>query len=115
MAYSRGLPLLVIVEHGLKSEGLLEHGYDWYVQSVDLDQSSLTSLEFNGVLASWRSRLGENPSSQERSAMLTLDPAELTIGQLIGALKPKQFWALLVSCLGLVGGAFALGAKLIGM
>jgi hypothetical protein len=28
MAYARGLPLMVIVEAGLKSEGLLEHGYD---------------------------------------------------------------------------------------
>jgi hypothetical protein len=31
MAYSRGYPLMVIVEEGVKSEGLLENGYDWYV------------------------------------------------------------------------------------
>ena len=30
MAYSRGHPLMVIVEQGIKSEGLLERGYDWY-------------------------------------------------------------------------------------
>ena len=35
MAYSRGHPLMVIVEKGLRSEGLLERGNDWYVQSVD--------------------------------------------------------------------------------
>ena len=34
MAYSRGLPLMVVVEDGLRGEGLLERGYDWYVQSV---------------------------------------------------------------------------------
>jgi hypothetical protein len=35
MAYARGLPLLLVVEAGLKSEGLLERGYDWYVQWVN--------------------------------------------------------------------------------
>ena len=34
MAYSRRLPLMVILESGLKSEGLLEAGYDWYVQRI---------------------------------------------------------------------------------
>ena len=33
MAYTLGRPLLVIVEDGLVSEGLLEGKYDWIVQS----------------------------------------------------------------------------------
>ena len=57
MAYSRGHPLLVIVEQGLKSEGLLEHGYDWHVQWVEPVPSALTTLEFNGVLAGWKSKM----------------------------------------------------------
>jgi len=32
MTCSRDHPLKVIVESGLKSEGLLEQGYDWHVQ-----------------------------------------------------------------------------------
>src|SRR5690349_19335419 len=42
MSYSSGLPILVIVENGIKSEGLLEKGYDWFVNWVDLDKSPLT-------------------------------------------------------------------------
>jgi len=56
MAYVRGQPLLVIIEHGIKSEGLLEKGYDWYVQWVELDKSVLTMPEFLGVFADWKKR-----------------------------------------------------------
>jgi hypothetical protein len=56
MAYLREHPLLVIIEHGLKSEGLLEKGYDWYVQWVDLDKSVLMTPEFLGVFADWKKR-----------------------------------------------------------
>lgn len=41
MAYVLGHPLLVIVENGIRSEGLLEVGYDWYVQWVDIEASAL--------------------------------------------------------------------------
>jgi hypothetical protein len=57
MAYSRGLPLMVVVEDGLRGEGLLERGYDWYVQSVTPEPASLHSNEFNGVLASWKLKM----------------------------------------------------------
>ena len=57
MSYSKGLPLLLIIEEGLRSEGLLEKGYDWYVLWVKPDKSSLTTTEFNGVLASWKTKV----------------------------------------------------------
>lgn len=57
MAYTKHLPLLVIVEAGLKAEGLLEPGYDWYVQTVPLEATALASNEFNGVLADWKEKV----------------------------------------------------------
>lgn len=57
MAYSRKLPLLVIAEAGLKSEGLLERGNDWYVQWIKPVPSALATREFNGILADWRSKV----------------------------------------------------------
>ncbi|MEP6708064.1 MAG: hypothetical protein ABJC05_11120, partial [Pyrinomonadaceae bacterium] len=57
MAYSRGHPLMVIVESGIKSEGLLERGNDWYVQWIKPEAAALNSPEFNGVLASWKQKL----------------------------------------------------------
>jgi hypothetical protein len=67
MAYSGGLPLLVIVESGLRSEGLLERGHDWYVQWVKPDGSALNSNEFNGVLASWKSKMLQGPKKKHLS------------------------------------------------
>lgn len=54
MSCSRRLPVFVLVQKGLKNEGLLEPGYDWYVQSVALNAAALSTKEFNGVLADWK-------------------------------------------------------------
>lgn len=110
MAYSRDLPLLVIVEAGLRSEGLLEQGYDWYVQWVNPDASSLNSNEFNGVLASWKDKMLQAPKKVSSSKAV----ADYTVAELIGGLKPAQLWSLLVALGALIAGAFALGGKLFG-
>ena len=110
LSYSRNLPLLVVVAHEVKPEGLLEPGYDWYVQRVEATESSLHTPEFNGVLASWKSKL--RPGS-ERGKSLP-DPSTMTVGQLLAALKPAQLWGLMIALAAFAGGAFALGAKLSG-
>ncbi|MFO0872472.1 MAG: hypothetical protein U0575_00685 [Phycisphaerales bacterium] len=110
MSYARGLPLLVIVEAGLKSEGLLERGYDWYVQWVNPEAAALTSNEFNGVLVSWKRKMMDTP----KKAVSSKAPADLTIAELLGGVKPVQLWSVLVALAALVVGAFALGGKLFG-
>ena len=110
MSYTRGLPLMVIVEAGLKSEGLLERGYDWYVQSVKLEAAALHSNEFNGVLSSWKQKMAEIPKRVSASRA----PSDLTVAELLGGLKPAQLWTVLVALAALVGGAFALGGRLFG-
>jgi len=60
IAYMVGHPLLVLVERGIKSEGLLEKGYDWYVQWVELDTAVLTNPEFVGVFEDWKKRAEQN-------------------------------------------------------
>jgi hypothetical protein len=116
MAYSRGLPLLIIVESGLKSEGLLERGYDWYVQYVKPVTSALNTLEFNGVLADWKSMVESikvDPNKAGNTA-LSKSTADLTIRELVGGLRPAQLWGFLVGLAAIVTGAFALGLKLAG-
>lgn len=110
MAYARGLPLMVIVEAGLKSEGLLERGYDWYVQSVTPEPMALNSKELNGVLASWKQRMLATP----RKELSPKDVSNLTVAELLGSLKPVQLWSVLVALAAVVAGAFALGGKLFG-
>jgi len=115
MAYATDHPLLVIVEAGITSEGLLERGYDWYVQSVALDRTALTSLEFNGVLASWKAKVVER-KGQTAAAAVVLTPSkapqDMTVGELAGSLKPAHLWSSLVAIGGLVAGAYIAGSKI---
>lgn len=111
MSYARGIPLLVIVEKGLKSEGLLEKGYDWYVQEVDVDTSALNTTEFNGVLASWRGKVSAFQNKEAENPK-DIDPTKMTIGEIVGSLKPTHLWSVLIAVATVIGGAFALGAKL---
>jgi hypothetical protein len=111
MAYSRGHPLLMIVEKGLKDEGLLSRGYDWYVQQVQVDSASLNTLEFNGVLASWKQKmLQKQPKAAKPSSLA--NPSELTIAELVGGLKATQLWGVLVALAAIVAGAFWVGFTL---
>jgi hypothetical protein len=57
MAYARGLPLLVLVQEELRTEGLLETGYDWYVKRMPLDAAAVSDREFCGIFKDWRSRV----------------------------------------------------------
>jgi len=115
MAYTRGHPLMVIIEEGLRSEGLLERGYDWYVQWVKPEASALSTLEFNGILSDWKEKINQSTSAKKQTdkANRKIDLSDPTIGDLIKGLKPAQLWSILVVLAGLIAGAFALGAKLI--
>ena len=112
MAYDRALPLMVIVEEGVSEEGLLERGNDWYVQAIKPEASALNSVEFNGVLSSWKEKV------QHRQAILPNSPikpiisvGDLTIRDLLTGLKPAQLWSILAALVGLVGASLVLGAQ----
>lgn len=106
----------MIVEAGLKAEGLLEPGYDWYVQTMPLEATALASNEFNGVLADWKEKvLALEPGAGAASSRgpQALNPAELSIADLLGALRPVQLWSVAIALAGLLAGAFSLGARLV--
>jgi hypothetical protein len=115
MAYTLGRPLLMIVEEGVKSEGLLERGYDWYVQFCKPDASALTTAEFNGVLASWKGKIIQTSAGSANSMREAagIDPSQMSVGQLLGSLRPGQLWAVIGIVAVVISGAFAMGAKLI--
>jgi hypothetical protein len=113
MACIRGHPLLIIVEKGLQSEGLLERGNEWYVQWVEPTATSLNTLEFNGVLSSWKQKVAQRVASSAVSSRDDVKPLDqLTVGELVGRMKASQLWSVLGALAALVAGAFVLGAKL---
>jgi hypothetical protein len=75
IAYTLEHPLLVIVENGLKYEGLLEKGYDWYVKGIDLDDDLMADREFLGVFADWKRRV-ESYHQQKVKKSLYTSPME---------------------------------------
>ena len=99
---------MVIVESGLKAEGLLERGHSWYVQRVNPTPASLHSNEFNGVVASWKEKMVHRPSRSPSSKPV----AEFTLTELIRGLKPAHLWSILSALATLAAGAFALGGQL---
>lgn len=112
MAYCRGQPLLIIVEAGLKSEGLLERGYDWFVQWIEPTPSALATPEFNGVLASWKSKVEAKAKATTTAAPTPKPVTDLTVAELVGGLRPAQLWSVLAALAAMLAGAVALGAKL---
>jgi hypothetical protein len=116
MAYGRKLPLLVLVDERLHCDGLLEKGNDWFVLELPVDAAALNSPAFTGLLNDWRERLNQPvlPTPAAAGKIDAIDPAKMNIGQLFAALKPAQLWTALVALAGMIAGAFALGAKLVG-
>ncbi len=53
MAFSFGLPLYIICQHGLAEEGLIETKLDWYVQPADIAQGTIFKPEISGSIQSW--------------------------------------------------------------
>jgi hypothetical protein len=97
MAYTLGHPLLVIIERGLRSEGLLERGYDWYVNWVDLSRAALNEREFQGVFSDWKCRvdefykeLQENPDRHRLSVPLPERGRAMAKTILVLAANPKN-------------------------
>lgn len=94
MAYTLGRPLLVVVEPGLRSEGLLQHGYDWYVVSAPLDRTLFSDPRFTGVLDDWKGLLAHPVRAADE------DIASLSVGDILKRLKPAELWGTLVAIVG---------------
>ena len=118
MAYVLGYPLLVIVEEGLKDEGLLEARYDWYVQHVLLSRESLATPEFQGIFADWKKRVerqhvSRGKAAEEAKSVRLADVEKLTLGQILNALTIRQLWAVISAIVGALAAvatvAFMLG------
>jgi hypothetical protein len=100
MAYVLGYPLLVIVEEGLKDEGMLEPRYDWYIQHVLLSRESLITPEFQGIFADWKKHVERQHASRckvvEKAKSERLQDVEkLTLEHILNALTIQQLWAVI--------------------
>ncbi|WP_130482605.1 hypothetical protein [Sphaerotilus mobilis] len=98
MAYGRGLPLLVICEHGLRDDGLLEGKYDWKVLWTDFSTADINSEKFSGFAESWK-RLVEEQAAKQSSVPhpKEVDLARVSISKLLGMLTFSQFTSIIAA------------------
>ena|SRR5438093_5564051 len=71
---------------------------------VPLEPTALSQRECRGVLLDWKDRVLEaqghlltRSTQSHASPEATLNPEALTVGQLVGALKPAQLWAIVAT------------------
>jgi hypothetical protein len=107
IGYTRGLPLLVIAEHGLLADGLLEGRYDWKVYWTDFSPEELESDAFVGYLASWKQLVLEHSSIPPQSSTTDLDLSRMSLFQLCTHLTVPQLWAVLSALVALMVGVAA--------
>ncbi len=85
MAYSRGLPILVLMQEDVRAEGLLELGNDWYVKRMRLGAEATSDREFRGIFEDWRSRVAAH-----HAASLAKAPAALSADRQIGSSPSRE-------------------------
>jgi hypothetical protein len=97
MSYAKRLPLLVLVQSGLRDDGLLEARYDWYVQWIDLQEASLRTNEFQAVLADWVKEVDKHRTGALDNAEVARSAKDASLKELVGTLTVPQLWAALGS------------------
>ena len=111
MAFSLGLPLLIIIEEGLHQEAMLKDRLEFRVIFTNLDPALFSTEEFLGTFKNWKQTVVERHSAPSLNKRRELD--KYTVGQLAQDLRPDQLWKILASCFGVLA-AVATGAFWIG-
>jgi hypothetical protein len=104
MAYSKSLPLLVIIEDDILQEGLLEHCFEWFVYKVNLNDNAHSSDRINGLLLDFKERI-ENKKNQN---IKKLDYEKISFFDLLKQLKISSVVAIIVFLSGLATASFSL-------
>lgn len=102
LAYSFEIPILVIAENGLKSEGLIEKGYDWTVYWTDITPEISKTESFRGFVTSWKNAVEKHHLSKGEKVENKIDPEKLTIGNILKSMTIVQLWKLLTAIIGLL-------------
>jgi len=112
ISYSKNKPLLILVEQGLRNEGLLEDRYDWYVQWIPLGRDALNTAEFRAVLDDWTRRVKSAEGESLNTPTRGTNPKDLSVREILGALTVPQLWAVAAALFSLVAAVAAIAYKL---
>lgn len=106
MAYTQRVPILTLIEAGLKRQGMLSDRFEWKAMVTDLNPSFLITEEFRQVFSEWLASVRNTKKSMPEK---DIDLAELKIGKLLGQLSLKQVIAVSAGALAVAGSMATLG------
>ena len=93
MAYAQRVPILTLVQPGLKRQGMLSTRLEWVALEKELTPSILLSKEFCQCFDEWLGFVRDGMSSI--SVVKPSNVQDLSIGSILSSLKPAQLYALL--------------------
>lgn len=119
MAYGQHVPILTLVQPGLKQEGMLSDRLEWKAIKRELTPDLLRTDEFQQVFDEWfalvkegnETRIGDGPLL---NGTAQTNPAEMNIGDLFKRLRPGQLWGMVVGTWG-IAAAIAIAAYNLGV
>jgi hypothetical protein len=110
MAYAKHLPILTLVQKGIRRQGMLSDRVEWFALEDNLLPELLATDKFNKFFQDWLSRV---KAYRLEGNHFTGDVSQLKINELLEQLTPAQFWSLLTVIIGILlavaGVAFKLG------
>jgi len=117
MAFALGLPIIVMVENGLREEGLLEEKYDWYVERLSISADAFSDRDVRGRIMAWCRRV---QTEKPQHAVHGQIDVEMTIADLVKMLTIKTALAFVTTMFaifvfGLLVGRSPLGDFLLGL
>jgi hypothetical protein len=109
MAFDRGLPLLMIVEKGLRRDGMFEYGPDWYVFEMELIPEDLHSDKFRLIFNEWKEAV-----SRPCNSLVNFNPADITLGRMFSSMHIRHVISIIAGIAALLFLAFELGVYVAG-
>lgn len=79
MAVAIGLPIIVMVETGLREEGLLEDRYDWYIERLAIAADAFQDHAVRGRVMAWCRRIQSEQAERPKRGRID---TELTLSEL---------------------------------
>ena len=86
LAFALGIPIIVLMESGLREEGLLEQKYDWYVDRVSISAAALSDKDVRNRIMAWCRHLQTANVPENRGKI----DAEMTVKALMQMLTLKS-------------------------
>jgi len=83
MAFALGMPIIVIMENGLREEGLLEEKYDWYIERLDISGDAFLQKDVRSRIMAWCRRVQTETPAREQRGHITAEMTIFELGQML--------------------------------